>query len=167
MTIRSTSACTLSACPLRDLPPDHRQAFYQWIETLTTVEDNEDGAGFAGWLRHHETVCGDVTWVFRDATSDALLGTASLVTHDRDTAADPGGWVLGGVNVVRDRRGSGIGAAIMGFIDAEVMRRARAVGHPVSVKLMANYPPAIRLYERFGFQRVPACKDLFMRTYLP
>jgi GNAT superfamily N-acetyltransferase len=155
----------LAVCPLRDLPPDRKRAFYAWIEAMTRESDNEDGPGFAAWMRHHEAVAGDTTWVFTDGNTGDLLGTASLVKRDHGTEADEGGWVLGGVNVVGDRRHQGIGSAIMRFVEAELVCRAREAGRPVPVKLKATYAPAIRLYEAFGYRRAAESTDLFERVY--
>jgi GNAT superfamily N-acetyltransferase len=151
------------AAPLRDLPPDRKRAFYAWIEAMTREADNEDGPGFADWLRDHEAHDGDETWVFTDRDTGDMLGTASLVKRDHDTEADVGGWVLGGVNVVRERRREGIGRKMMRFLEAELLHRAREAGRPVPVKLVANYAPAIRLYEAFGFKRIRG--DIFARVY--
>jgi GNAT superfamily N-acetyltransferase len=149
---------------LRELPRDDKHAFYAWVEAMTPEADHEDGPGFAAWLREHEATPGDTTWVFADGATGDLLGTASLVKRDRDADAEPGGWVIGGVNVARERRGQGVGRVIMRFLEGELQRRSAEVGHAVPVKLVAAYPPAIHLYESFGFRRVPG-SDVFTRMF--
>ncbi len=109
----------LIARRLDEVAADERTAFFAWIEGMTIERDWEDGPAFAAWLRDHSTTLGDATWIFYDATSGALLGTASLVRRDRTLLAPVGGWVLGGVNVVAAARGQGVGKAILRWIDGE------------------------------------------------
>lgn len=150
------------------LSPESKSSFYGWIVTLTMESDNEDGPGpdgFAEWLRHHETVPGDVTYVFYDGP--CLLGTASLVKLDRDVAAPEHGWVIAGVNVVREHRGRGLGQAFMRCLEDELYRRARTQGWPLLVLINPKDERAIRLYTKFGCQQDPKNPKLYQKTYTP
>jgi len=142
----------LIARQLDELAPDAHAAFFAWIEGMTVGQDREDGPAFVAWLREHAAIPGDATWVFYDRTSSALLGTASLIRRDRTLLAPVDGWVLGGVNVVAAARGQGVGAAIMRWIDSELLRRAAAQDRPVRVLLQADNPVAVRLYAGFGYR---------------
>ena len=94
MSAREFPPGRLAAHALRDLPPDRKRAFYAWVEAMTREADNEDGPTFAAWFRHHEQVPGDECFVFSDAETGDLLGTASLVKLDDALPADEGGAEL-------------------------------------------------------------------------
>ena len=157
----------LIARRLDELAAAERMAFFAWIEGMTIERDWEDGPAFAAWLRDHSTTLGDATWIFYDATSGALLGTASLVRRDRTLLAPVGGWVLGGVNVVAAARGQGVGKAILRWIDGEARRRARAQGRPVRVLLQADNPVAVRLYASFGYRPLTGIPGVYAAEYAP
>jgi GNAT superfamily N-acetyltransferase len=140
----------LTARLVQELPPDRLADFYTWIEGMTLDQDREDGADFAAWLRAHARTPGDCVWAFYNAAGD-LLGAASLVKQDRELLAPPGGWVIAGVNVVRQRRGQGFGRAIMAWLEDELTRRAAERGRPVPVRLQTDNPIAVRLYTSLGF----------------
>ncbi len=156
----------LIARRLDELKADERAAFFAWIEGMTAARDWEDGPAFAAWLREHAATPGDATWVFYDAASGALVGTASLVRRDRTLLAPVGGWVLGGVNVVAGARGQGVGAAIMRWIDGELHQRA-AQGQPLGVLLQADNPVAVRLYATYGFRPMDGILGVYVARYGP
>ena len=157
----------LIARRLDELAPDAHAAFFAWIEGMTVERDWEDGPAFAAWLREHAVILGDGSWVFFDALSGALLGTASLIRRDRTLLAPVGGWVLGGVNVVAAARGQGVGKAILRWIDGEARRRARAQGRPVRVLLQADNPVAVRLYAGFGYRPLAGIPVVYGAEYAP
>ena len=157
----------LIARPLAEVAADERTAFFAWIEGMTIERDWEDGPAFAAWLREHTAIPDDVCWVFFDALSGALLGTASLVRRDRTLLAPVGGWVLGGVNVVAAARGQGVGKAILRWIDGDVRRRAAAQGKPVRVLLQADNPVAVCLYTSFGYRPLAGIPGVYAGEYLP
>ena len=157
----------LIARRLGELTADAHAAFFAWIEGMSAGQDREDGPAFAAWLREHGAIPGDATWVFYDAASGALLGTASLIRRDRTLLAPVGGWVLGGVNVVAAARGQGVGAAIMRWIDGELRRRAAAQGRPVRVLLQADNPVAVHLYAGFGYRPVEGISGVYAANYAP
>jgi GNAT superfamily N-acetyltransferase len=76
-------------------------------------------------------------------TGPTLLGSAMLVAHDMDTRLELSPW-LGGVFVAPDRRGEGIGTALVHRIVAE----ASALG--VS-RLYLYTPSADQFYVRLGW----------------
>ncbi|MCC6445871.1 MAG: GNAT family N-acetyltransferase [Armatimonadetes bacterium] len=165
---------------LRRLCRERKESFYAWIRAMTPELDNEEGTGpgsFEEWLREHETIPDDITYVFYDRATGWLLGTASIIARDRDVAAEPGGWMLGGVNVVRECRQRGIGGCIMQHMDACFQRRADEAGRPVPITLYTAYEPAICIYRRFGYEptgertasHIPTEESLgfYRKVYLP
>ena len=149
---------------LQELSPSQHAAFYAWIEGMTFALDRENGPDFAAWLRLHERTPGDTVWAFYNAAGE-LLGTASLVNQDRELLAPAGGWVVAGVNVMRERRGQGTGRAIMGWIEAELTRRVLSLSQPLRVRLKADNPVAVRLYVSLGFALLPGKTDVFQKVY--
>jgi GNAT superfamily N-acetyltransferase len=160
-------AVELTARRLADLPPEEADRFFAWIETLTPELDNEDSEGFAFWLRAHAATAGDDTFVYSEPESGALVGTASLVARDRGLAAEAGGVVVAGVNVVRERRGRGFGDGIMAHLLQEVRSRAEVEARSITVTLRANYPPAIRLYSKHGFRLMEGSTDTLLLECRP
>jgi RimJ/RimL family protein N-acetyltransferase len=124
---------------LRDLPIDQKQAFFDWVSSFTPELDNEVGGddpeSMLNWLKLHETIPTDTTFVFyidaRDG-GEQLLGTVSIVKQDRDWHAPENGYVLGGFNVRRELRGGGYGGKIMARLMQEMTEQAtqeaRAIG---------------------------------------
>ena len=160
-------ATTLAVKWIQQLSPLERGKFYTWIEGMTVADDREDGQSFSEWLHLHETRPDDKIWVFYDPSTDVLIGTASLVDEDRDLLAPIGGWVIGGVNVIRNLRGRGFGSAIMTWLESELKQRTRKKSNPVQVLLKADNPIAIHLYQTFGFTNIPGKVDVYGKVYHP
>lgn len=59
-------------------------------------------------------------------------------------------------------RGSGIGTTLV----EEVLERGRAAGKPVTIHVEA-YNPALRLYERLGFERVDTNGVYYLMKWVP
>jgi hypothetical protein len=124
---------------LHDLTTEEKGDFYSWVDSFTPELDNEIGGddpeSMLNWLKQHEAIPNDTTFVFYLASEeggDRLLGTLSLVQQDRDWCSPLGGWILGGFNVRRELRGCGYGNKIMKRVKQELTARAfregRAIG---------------------------------------
>lgn len=124
------------------------------VETVARWHFAEWGAGspsatLAEWtagIRRGVTSGGfPATYLALDPTEgDALVATASLVEADMDTRPDLTPWVAG-VFVRPDRRGAGVGSALMRYVVAEAAR----LGLP---RLYLYTHSARAFYERLGWR---------------
>ena len=82
----------------------------------------------------------------------------SLIALDRDVVVGtlrlipaPGRWMMYGFVIDRERRGQGLGSRML----ATVLERLRSEGvAEVGLEVDPENTPAVRLYERFGFETV-------------
>jgi len=66
------------------------------------------------------------------------------------------------IALIPDRRGSGIGSMLL----RDVLGRAAAAGKPVTIHV-ESFNPALRLYERLGFERVDSNGVYFLMRWTP
>lgn len=112
-------------------------------------------AGYEGYFM--PVSIDEETFSFMAATWDYDL-TGSMIA--RDDPADVGlcmlgvrgedGWI-GGVGVVAERRGEGIGEQLMRAVQDEA--RARGVQR-LSLEVLTQNEPALKLYEKLGYRHV-------------
>ena len=118
----------------------------------TSVEAAQNRADLthyvAGWPRS-----GDLGVIAVDSQTNAPLGAAwvRLLTGDERGF----GWVEDtipelAIGLLPGYRGQGIGTAML----TRLLEAAKGVYPGVSLSTRANNPPAVRLYERCGFQKV-------------
>ncbi len=66
------------------------------------------------------------------------------------------------IALLPERRGSGIGSRLLG----DVLARGTRTGKPVTIHVEA-YNPALRLYERFGFEKVDTNGVYYLMKWTP
>ncbi len=90
---------------------------------------------------------------------DEVIGNVSL-----RPASTPGGWMIGNVAVRADRRGRGIGRALM---DAAVQMARERGGEWVGLEVRTDNEAAHRLYERMGFAPIGSALEMDRPSGLP
>ncbi len=92
----------------------------------------------------------------------------SLIALDRDVVVGtlrlipaPGRWMMYGFVIDRERRGQGLGSRML----ATVLERLRSEGvAEVGLEVDPENTPAVRLYERFGFETVTTYRYMRLMT---
>jgi len=102
--------------------------------------------GTQGWRR---------LWVAHDAQG-AIAGHVDLRSHAHAGSAHR---CLLGTGVARAHRRAGLGARLVAH--AEAWARAAGTLEWIDLQVLAGNTPAVRLYERCGFQRLGETPDLF------
>ena len=93
---------------------------------------------------------GGLFWVIE--VDDAIIGSIALLP-----SADPGGVELQRLYVRSSIRGGGIGARLCGQVEAQA--REQGAGF-IDLWTDTRFKAAHRLYERLGYVRGPATRDL-------
>lgn len=103
--------------------------------------------GTPGWRR---------LWIARDAGDGSIAGHIDLRSHAQSFC---GHRCLLGMGVDRGQRHSGLGARLV--VHAENWARETGALDWIDLQVLSDNGPALRLYERCGFQRTGETADLF------
>ena len=118
----------------------------EWIETWFTLEE-ADRATFRDPVAKIVAPGGQIFFVVEDGT---VLGTCAVIRHSPDVHE------IAKMAVSPEARGRGYGDLLM---EAAVEFSRRAGAHRVVIVSNTKLAPAIRLYEKHGFVRVPLAPD--------
>jgi RimJ/RimL family protein N-acetyltransferase len=132
----------------------------EWITSMTSEEDGEDGISFWNWIEENHSTSSSVsiydTFFFTEKYTKAIVATASIVPDDRGMGAryDIKGVWLGGLNVRQRFRGRGVGTLALKLLHELIRNATHRLERDIRVNLFTDNQIAMSMYAKAGYERL-------------